>query len=381
MTKKNKQTMGGGAHASLQDQLIAKRMATKEQLPAERIPQTQKFEQEKNDKPLIGEIFLPADTQALLKDWEPDNFALKLNRKVLFVSDKQNKPPKPALFKSKTKYNDAYNVDFIYKKNLVDSISDRHFEAIRSLGLILHCEPFMTDWRLIVGIGNESVYETSMTLHHVHGFPYIPGNAVKGIVRSWIINEIFGNVGSCPDELDYPLVNAEYRAYQDEGFCRLFGCPETTRKVVFVNGAPDKVNGNYRYETYETVFKKAHQGKVIFFDAYPISIPKIETDIMNPHFSDYYRDQAGKQSPADYLTPVPIPFLTVKATTFRFILGIRESENSVIPEGSLLERGIPLLDVAKQWLTNALSEHGIGAKTAVGYGLMSTSPKSQKITD
>lgn len=342
MAKKNKQTMGGGAHASLQDQLIAKRMATKEQLPAEREPQTQKFEQERNDKPLIGEIFLPADTKALLKDWEPDNFALKLNRKVLFVSDKQNEPPKPVLFKSKTKHNDAYNVDFIYEKNLVDSISDRHWEAIRSLGLILHCEPFKTDWRLIVGLGNESVYETSMTLHHVHGFPYIPGSAVKGIVRSWIITELFAQKSYDKGVKVTDLKKAEERALDDKDFIAIFG---NTEKA----------------------------GKVIFFDAYPTTPPEIETDIMNPHFRDYYEDKAGNKPPADYLTPVPIPFLTVKGTTFRFVLGIREHDNSDIPECSVLVlgRGRPLLDAAGQWLKKALSEHGIGAKTAVGYGLMS----------
>jgi CRISPR-associated protein Cmr6 len=161
---------------------------------------------------------------------------------------------------------------------------------------------------------------------------YIPGSAVKGIVRSWIITELFCEEGA---------EGAEKRAIDDEGFRAIFGTPEEA-------------------------------GKVRFFDAYPISQPEIETDIMNPHFGEYYGDQTGKKPPADYLTPVPIPFLTVKDTAFRFVLGIRESENSLIRESSLLERSRPLLDFAEQWLKKALSEHGIGAKTAVGYGLMSS---------
>ena len=88
-----------------------------------------------------------------------------------------------------------------------------------------------TSWRVIPGLGNASVFETGMTLHHIYGFPYLPASSIKGIVRSWLIQEYFGNPESNDvpqEEKKYPLVNAEYRAYQDLGFCYLFGAPKET---------------------------------------------------------------------------------------------------------------------------------------------------------
>ena len=63
-------------------------------------------------------------------------------------------------------------------------IVTRHHHGIEALNLSLSSCEGTIDWRLIVGLGNESVYDTSMTLHHVYGIPYIPASAVKGVVRS-----------------------------------------------------------------------------------------------------------------------------------------------------------------------------------------------------
>ena len=46
------------------------------------------------------------------------------------------------------------------------------------------------DWRMVIGLGGEHVLETSMTLHHVYGIPYIPGSAVKGMVRHYFLSEV-----------------------------------------------------------------------------------------------------------------------------------------------------------------------------------------------
>ena len=58
--------------------------------------------------------------------------------------------------------------------------------------------------------------------------------------------------------------------------------------------------------------------------------------------------------------PVPVPFLTVVNTTFRFNIG---SKQWALTDSF---KGKTIMD----WLSEALSEHGIGAKTAVGYGYM-----------
>jgi CRISPR-associated protein Cmr6 len=82
---------------------------------------------------------------------------------------------------------------------------------------------------------------------------------------------------------------------------------------------------------------------------------------MNPHYGDYYGDTTNRVAPTDYQNPVPIPFLTVKDTNFQFIIGSKKEHLKNF------EIGGKTIDV---WLTEALENHGIGAKTAVGYGRM-----------
>jgi CRISPR-associated protein Cmr6 len=134
---------------------------------------------------------------------------------------------------------------------------------------------------------------------------------------------------------------------------------------------------------------KAFQGKVTFYDAYPQSPPVIEADVMNVHYPKYYGE--GK-APGDYDSPTPIPFLTVgKCDTnneqlkFCFSLMVKE-ENKVNEIKNIMTADIDklckkggqwrdglnenntVLEVVNYWLRSALTQHGIGTKTAVGYG-------------
>ena len=100
----------------------------------------------------------------------------------------------------------------------------------------------------------------------------------------------------------------------------------------------------------------AQKGKVIFMDAYPIEWPDglFRVDIMNPHYGPYY-ESPGKNPPADWYNPVPVPYLTVNiGVTYRFIL---LSQN-----GNLLKK-------AYEWLEFALENIGVGAKGNQGYGV------------
>lgn len=281
--------------------------------------------------------FLPQDTMQTITPENIDNFNLSLNRTPYFDNDKF------IFYKRDRKGKEIINITkkFHINNDIIKSLSDRHRETIRRLHTcerIVACS-FAPDWRLIVGIGHESVYETSITLHHIYGIPFIPGQAIKGVTRSWIITEVFGQ-----DEKD---------ALKDRLFCRIFGSPK------------ESATGE-------------HQGLVLFFDAFPTTVPKLELDIMNPHYGEYYQ---GKQPPADYLNPVPIPFLTVgKNTKFEFTVGKRrvkttrdiskDSSSPLISECKDLTIDSEPHEVALAWLKRALTEHGIGAKTAVGYGYL-----------
>lgn len=273
----------------------------------------------------INQTKLPKDTKDIgFKDI--DNYALKLNKAARFDDSEQ----KFKFFNVDRKdKNKSFQIKAEFKPELIDKTTKSMQlieKSYKDQGYkIAKLPPMKSDWRLIVGLGNESVYETSMTLHHIYGIPYIPGSAVKGVLRSYMITENFDSY--------------EQKALQDKEFCDFFGCPK------------------------ESYYKEERQGKVIFFDAFPTEPPTIEPDIMNPHYGDYYSDKKDSSGnpipPADYLSPNPIFFLTVKGAEFDFYLGMKPkyySEDKV------------LLGKAEEWLKEALTTHGIGAKTAVGYG-------------
>ncbi|OQX98150.1 MAG: type III-B CRISPR module RAMP protein Cmr6, partial [Bacteroidetes bacterium 4572_117] len=179
---------------------------------------------------------------------------------------------------------------------------------------------FANDWRMVVGKGISSVFESGMSIHHTYGIPYIPASAVKGILRSWIISEYFSNNGN-------DLEKAECRALRNFDFCKIFGTQEKTtfikdKKVICEAISPLK---NIKNETTE------HIGNIVFFDAFPTKVPTVSVDIMNPHYPKYYNHDAGSddfQPPADWQSPVPIFFLTVKDTSFQFLFGIRKEQTN-----------------------------------------------------
>ncbi|MCB0473998.1 MAG: type III-B CRISPR module RAMP protein Cmr6 [Flavobacteriaceae bacterium] len=277
----------------------------------------------------IKKTFLPDDIQRLASHINRhgiDNFALKLNKaawsdgdgeKLKFYFYRQNKKGRDSLIQPP------------FHLAPISALAERQLKNARAL--LPHVSPsvFTPDWRLVVGLGGESVYETSITLHHVYGIPYIPGSSIKGVVRSWIITSYF----SCHDEngqkIAFNLKKAEERAQKHPGFIDWFGSQDEA-------------------------------GKITFFDAFPIEAPRIEPDIMNVHYQNYYSDNKGRTAPTDYQRTNPIPFLTVSGSPFQFIIGARNK--SLLESETIQDRSI----IA--WLKDALESHGIGAKTAVGYG-------------
>lgn len=361
---------------SIRDQLILLGCATQEQ--ASKIAKETEVHTDKNmsaDSLKIKDTYLPFDTvEAIKRVKSIDNFALKLNKAARFVpKDEEDGNKFKFFYKDKKNHTKDFEIRSAYglTKEKFAGLAERHMKSVDQLNLLISDTPLdcTIDWRLIVGLGNESVYDTSMTLHHVYGIPYIPASAVKGVVRSWIITERFGR-----DEKD---------AIKDKGFCDVFGCP---KKI-------EGINSHYNED---------RQGKVWFFDAFPLSEPKIEVDIMNPHYGDYYAEKkvnGNPVPPADYLKLNPITFLTVgekdkegNPLQFQFIIGIKEKDNDAIGAGSRLlkdsngllikvrKKGTNelvdasadprLLNITQAWLRQALEEHGIGAKTTVGYGYM-----------
>lgn len=242
-------------------------------------------------------FFHPADTQKYVNPTEIDNFGLRYTHFLEFEMYKGK-------YKIKLPTMPKISQDMIKilqsSHEIIIKLRERQEFQLKSLSRIYDFRVIEaeTDWRLIVGMGSGHVQETGMTLHHIYGIPYIPGSAIKGVLHHW----------------------ARDNKYKDES--QIFGTQEK-------------------------------RGEVIFMDAFPVDSVNFAPDIINPHYPEYY---GGEKYPADWQNPIPVNFLTVEKTTFRFMFLSKKSENS------------NCLDKITKWLEEIFELKGIGAKTAVGYG-------------
>lgn len=276
---------------------------------------------------------VPQDTAPLLaahRD-QTQNLALRVEKAVPFEGS--GTPDIPSGFSHSN-----FNRRRIVRRH------DEHLRAVRDRpGVEVETISASVDWRLAVGLGRASVYENGITLDATDGMPYVSGSGVKGALRTFLINAVYR-----PEVDGSGAGEAEAQAFSDQAFCDLFGAP---------------AGGDTHYET-------ARQGSVCFHDAYlrASTKPKVEADIMNPHFQEYYQ---GTAAPTDDMNPTIITFLTVTEADFTFAASTRENGP---PQGGLLLDETPdshadsRLGLTTYWLRRLLTEWGLGAKTAAGYG-------------
>ena len=159
---------------------------------------------------------------------------------------------------------------------------------------------------MIVGLGTNDLLEGGITLHPIHGFPIVPATALKGVTRCY-----------ATWVLEAP----------EEEMDTLLGRPEDQRQL---------------------------RGDLVFLEGSPADAPVIERDVINPIFGAYYRDV--KTPPAGYLAPSPIFFLALGARSrYRFGVASLSHNREAAEQGA-------------RWLQGALTELGVGAKSAAGYG-------------
>jgi CRISPR-associated protein Cmr6 len=196
---------------------------------------------------------------------------------------------------------------------------ERWLKAVQSLEPCTRLAEATTQGRMVVGLGAESILETSITLHRTYGVPIIPGSALKGLAASAAHKH---------------LADPGWRKSREDGTMGpshriLFGDTETS-------------------------------GYVTFHDA--LWIPEgdrllLDLDVMTVHHAEYY--QKPGVPPADWDNPNPVAFLSTRG---RFLLAVTGPEEWA--------------DAALTILKEALAEDGIGAKTAAGYGRMSVAPRA-----
>jgi CRISPR-associated protein Cmr6 len=192
---------------------------------------------------------------------------------------------------------------------LIASVAGRWQNMLQAMTASAFTAP--TSWRMVVGLGGNSVLETDLTLHHMYGIPFIPGSALKGLTRAYATGEV-----------------EKSKKLEDDG-------PEVKR----IFGTQDR------------------SGSVIFFDAMPVDEHiELKLDIMNAHYPKYYSEH---QIPSNTQNPNPVTFLTVAATTFIF---------AVAPLRPTREKDRDDTKKAYEWLQAAIKNYGVGGKTSAGYG-------------
>ncbi len=262
-----------------------------------------------------SQYFLPEDTERiwLRQGKSCKNLGLILDKYVRqdIIFESKNKPD----------WLRSLNPNQCIDLRLAKAAYDRWEQVTKTAGAThLRAE---TDWRMVVGLGGESVLETDMTLHHIYGFPFIPGSALKGLVRMYAALEDKAMYIDKEDGTKGPSKQIETDA---DKLLRIFG-------------------------------SQKQAGSVVFFDAMPLNgHAPITLDIMNPHYPKYYD---GTRPPTNDQDPNPVTFLAVEKTTFVFALAPRRQADS---------QHIDDVKQALQWLREAIQQYGVGAKTNAGYG-------------
>lgn len=197
--------------------------------------------------------------------------------------------------------------------------------------------------RLITGLGSPSPAETGILLHHVYGVPYIPGSALKGVSRWAAIVNIAEMIEGEGDDGIYSKLAVIDKYIENFPSDKMEEFQKDIKDQIRIAG--------------EVFGTKKSAGKIIFLDAYPDGKVRFKTDIMNPQYPEYYNTK-GETPPGDWQKPIPIPFLTVEGGHFQFIMAqARESSDNH-----------DLLGISQKWLSLALQNFGVGAKTAIGHG-------------
>lgn len=276
--------------------------------------------------PVTAFFPMPSTTADAMKNMSKGNFGLRFNKYApIVITEDTNKRWKACdgngnTAEAVTYYSRQANVTYgnndilkegILKKHLAqkqycDFMKGKGYDAI-----IFHAK--LTS-RFITGIGQSHPNEIGMCFDHTLGIPYISASSLKGAVRfanaATLFNSVFAGKNSFNDEED-----------------------ALTRSMF--GGIASK-------------------GEAVFLDAYPLYVPKMVTEIINPHYGNYFDPNDKKDYPDDHHNPVPVKFLAVES-------GIEFVFRCVFEKNEEIRKR------AEQVFLEAF-KNGLGAKTSIGFG-------------
>jgi CRISPR-associated protein Cmr6 len=278
------------------------------------------------------------------------NGALLLRRAawVTEPGDRQREAVAAALRKAT-----ADALDRSLKGRLLRAAATRRAAAVARLaarGQVVRTLRVRPTWRLVVGLGEPTPGETGLSLHSTYGVPILPGSALKGLARS------------CARQW-FP---ADYADYAVAAFGAEPGDNKQPAPGDAGTGGGPAQRGEGTDESSGSGVPR--DGRVMFLDALPDlgpgAGPGVSVDVMNPHTPAYYGD-GGASPPAEYAQPVPVAFYTVTPAVAFTVHLVGRGHDPDLPELALADDEILLA-----WLTTALTEAGLGAKTNSGYGYL-----------
>jgi CRISPR-associated protein Cmr6 len=224
----------------------------------------------------------------------------------------------------------------------------------------------VTDWRMAIGLGNESTFENSgVTLHSTYGFPILPAASLKGVARYWLFEDPdLTAIGVAAEELQ----KLQHWAGQQEYADWLFGTDKSDEADADEADADESAAG-----TEESDDETGHASIIRIHDAWPTTRPGkgwFDVDVLTPHHQAYYGTASGNSFALDKDLPIPVFFLTLQpGIEFNIPIGLTRYGRSILKTA---EDRVASLNIAQGILRAVLTHIGIGAKTASGYGCMHT---------
>ena len=243
-------------------------------------------------------------------------------------------------------------------------------------------ETYVTDSRFMVGTGRSTGWEAGLAPLLPFGVPWVPGSTLKGALRYRLVLDIV-------EELDRWNLNSQEigQSVKSEVIQQVLSFlgllePAKGRKLEDLDlkdleeilSTPqlsllkEDIKGKIKLLAFLFGTKKL-KGSLICVGGFPISKgPIMEVDMVNSHYSAYYRSPPDNPTPpGDWSDSSPFFYPVVrKGVKFRFLLVMDEGSGHELGEMRRTVVGI---------LARTLMLEGLGAKTGVGYGLFTTFSK------
>lgn len=251
-----------------------------------------------------------------------DNFQLELLDAGFEVQDQAYKAKEKENFKS---------LSYSGLDKLLAARHSEQMKTVESLFDLYVSETFRPEKGVLIGTGEVSPYNVGFRLSQPYGLPYLPGSGIQGMLRSYIVQQVFGK--------------NETMALADEGFYKIFGGERP--------GA----------DATETEY---HRGIVDFLDAYPKTLDtnSVRLEAFTNHFGKYY---LNGEDPVDTMNPVPISYLRMSDVSFQVFAAIQgKDDNEPIEKGWF--KDFPPLTVVARYLSLAAAYQGVGARTKNNLG-------------